>query len=987
MRDNGPVTTREVEMADGSVIVSKTDLKGIITFVNRDFIQISGFTEQELIGAPHNILRHPDMPAPAFGDLWATVQKGLPWEGVVKNRTKKGDFYWVLANVTPITENGEITGYISIRTKPSREQINAADGLYQGFRNGTAGNVTVEKGRVVSHSLAARVNRLVGSVMGRLVFVLALLAFGSALIGWLGFGGMQAMDQSIQSIYQDNTIPTVDLAEITNLSHEIFEQFTIMEDELHRGEPTVSMAARLAKIAANQDVITAKWQSYYAGEHPADERELQEKFVAARAALIKQGIDPAIVMAKANDPEALGHHVLGVFQPLFLTYQAAVARLVEYQRHDAQVTISQAQHDYHLRLVWISVFIGIGMVMALGLGAWVMMMVRRPIVDMGNHMGTVASGDLGFSIPPATVPEFETLDSALRALRAKMIYSMRESAEISLRSAEQLKAEMLALTETLEGEVQDTVGEISNLSGRLSENAHGLLKVAEELLDKSNEVASSVQVTSGNVQTVAGATEELEASSREILFQIDNSSRLANTARDRVNDASSQMNSLSEVTSRIGDVVTMIQTIAGQTRMLALNATIEAARAGEAGKGFAVVAGEVKNLAGQTELAIGNVNTQAQEINDGTAGAMSTVEAVAQAIREIDTIATEVARAADEQRAATAEIMGSAAQAADHTREVAENMEKMIKGADATGQTARRVNELSQAVSGDIAALQRRLYVILRTSYSGDRRPAPRTPTALSFQAEFAGNAISGFTGDISEGGAFLVAGNNLPDFYQEEGVVDLKGIGRINAHIVARDTHGLHVHFPDMDDQTAKALEAVIAEAVERDGPLVEMAQALADQASAALTHALRNNGLSSDDLFNIEYSIIPETDPPQLLAKHTAVAEGIFPAIIETPLTKGDQFVFCCITDRNGYVAVHNKKYSQTQRPGEKKWNIANCRNRRIFDDRTGILAARCSKPVAQTYSRNMGGGEIVMLKEIDAPIFVGDRRWGAVRLGLKL
>src|SRR5437868_5167235 len=106
MRKNLPITNVEYEMADGKPIVSKTDLKGKITYINPYFVEVSGFTEEELIGAPHNLVRHPDMPAEAFADLWQTLKAGLPWTGMVKNRRNNGDYYWVVANVTPVIENG-----------------------------------------------------------------------------------------------------------------------------------------------------------------------------------------------------------------------------------------------------------------------------------------------------------------------------------------------------------------------------------------------------------------------------------------------------------------------------------------------------------------------------------------------------------------------------------------------------------------------------------------------------------------------------------------------------------------------------------------------------------------------------------------------------------------------------------------------------------------------------------------------------------------
>ncbi|MGH8856368.1 MAG: PAS domain-containing protein, partial [Telluria sp.] len=138
MRSNLPVTGIEYLMKEGQSIVSKTDTKGRITYVNPSFVEVSGFSEDELIGKAHNIVRHPDMPPEAFADLWTSLQAGEPWTGMVKNRRKNGDFYWVVANVVPVKEAGRVIGYMSVRTAPSRDQVAAASELYRKFRAGQA---------------------------------------------------------------------------------------------------------------------------------------------------------------------------------------------------------------------------------------------------------------------------------------------------------------------------------------------------------------------------------------------------------------------------------------------------------------------------------------------------------------------------------------------------------------------------------------------------------------------------------------------------------------------------------------------------------------------------------------------------------------------------------------------------------------------------------------------------------------------------------
>ncbi len=138
MRQNLPVTEQELFLDPRSPIVTKTDLKGRITYANPAFVAISGFTEEELIGQPHNVVRHPDMPPAAFQDLWDTLKHGQPWQGLVKNRAKNGAFYWVEAYATPLSENGKHIGYMSVRSSPSREKVREAEQLYRAINAGQA---------------------------------------------------------------------------------------------------------------------------------------------------------------------------------------------------------------------------------------------------------------------------------------------------------------------------------------------------------------------------------------------------------------------------------------------------------------------------------------------------------------------------------------------------------------------------------------------------------------------------------------------------------------------------------------------------------------------------------------------------------------------------------------------------------------------------------------------------------------------------------
>jgi len=160
MRTNLPVSNIECPLPEGQCLVSKTDLKGRIVYCNAAFVEVSGFAEAELMGAPHNIVRHPDMPREAFADLWQTLQQGLPWTGMIKNRRKNGDHYWVLANVTPVREDGEIVGYMSVRSKPARRQIDEAERIYRRFAGGQARGLRITGGAVVRGGWVGRLRAL-----------------------------------------------------------------------------------------------------------------------------------------------------------------------------------------------------------------------------------------------------------------------------------------------------------------------------------------------------------------------------------------------------------------------------------------------------------------------------------------------------------------------------------------------------------------------------------------------------------------------------------------------------------------------------------------------------------------------------------------------------------------------------------------------------------------------------------------------------------
>jgi len=198
MRNNQPVTQRDYDFPADATLMSTTDTQSRITYANAAFVAVSGYSPAEVLGEPHNLVRHPDMPPEAFADMWSTLKGGESWTALVKNRRKNGDHYWVRANATPVERRGQIVGYMSVRTKPGREEVAAAEQLYEDFRNGRAGGRAFHKGLIIKRGPLGSLLSCTQTLSVRWRIRLALLALpllgvgGSALLG-LAPGGLAGL--------------------------------------------------------------------------------------------------------------------------------------------------------------------------------------------------------------------------------------------------------------------------------------------------------------------------------------------------------------------------------------------------------------------------------------------------------------------------------------------------------------------------------------------------------------------------------------------------------------------------------------------------------------------------------------------------------------------------------------------------------------------------------------------------------------------------
>jgi methyl-accepting chemotaxis protein len=332
--------------------------------------------------------------------------------------------------------------------------------------------------------------------------------------------------------------------------------------------------------------------------------------------------------------------------------------------------------------------------------------VARPMTRLNGALGEMAGGNLDVVIPGADrSDEIGDLAKTVTVIRENAEQKARDEAEAKVTqdqiAARQRKAEMIRLAGDFEGAVGQIVETVSSASSELEASAGTLTSTAERAQELTTVVASASEEASANVQSVASATEEMASSITEISRQVQESARMASDAVGQARTTNDRVSELSKAASRIGDVVELINTIAGQTNLLALNATIEAARAGEAGRGFAVVASEVKALAEQTAKATGEIGLQITGIQAATEESVNAIKEISGTIEKLSEISSTIAAAVEEQGAATQEISRNVQQAAQGTQQVSANITDVQRGATETGSASAQVLTAAQSLSGD----------------------------------------------------------------------------------------------------------------------------------------------------------------------------------------------------------------------------------------------------------------------------------------------
>jgi len=591
-----------------------------------------------------------------------------------------------------------------------------------------------------------------------------------------------------------------------------------------------------------------------------------------------------------------------------------------------------------------------------------------------------------FRKPPPQPAAAEAAGSTATPPAATSVASAMPGSDAAKDSAKDSAKDILNL---LELELGAMIRQLERAAASVATGAQSTAATLSAIRQRTDTLTGHTSTAQETAATFSQAADKFSHSADGINGQVREAGKLADQASEAAREAGANVDRLRESSAAIGNVVNLIATIAKQTTLLALNSTIEAARAGEAGRGFAVVASEVKALAVQTQHATEEIKLKIDALQRDAATSIDAVHRISVAIDAIRPVFGHVNSAVAEQGNTTSEMASNASAASSFIASVghsASDIDAATREAETHGAT---VAQAGEAVTLFTEKLKSRCAVLLKRD-ENDWRMRERLPCHLAIEiaARPGQSKVKASVYEISLEGILIggPAAEGLP--IGAPLTATLNGVGDCQIRCVKHTPAGMQAEFVTPGAALTDAIEDTLWAIHDENTEFVTRAMEAGETLTRMFEAAIDGGALALDELFDDNYEEIPDTNPVQHRTRFLNWIERALPDFQEAFLARDGRMAFCAAVDRNGYLPVHNKIYSQPQRPGDVTWNTANSRNRRIFNDMAGLAAGRNTRSyLIQSYARDMGNGLTVMMREIDVPIRVHGRHWGGFRTAYKL
>lgn len=711
MKVNLPVTDQERILGDNDILVSTTNSKGIITFCNDAFVRICGYSEKELLDRNHNIVRHPDMPAVAFRQLWDTVQSGKTWTGIVKNRCKNGDYYWVKANVSPEYTGNTITSYTSVRSKPSREEIEVAANLYKKINDGT---VSIEPSVFQKLNIFRKLNLPIKLTIAVVLMMLPMM--------------------HLAYIYYDVSVNAINQAGSSDYVHDVTAVFyysliSWISGFLILGGTGISVVKRVKQLISIFENISSGHFNNQIDE--SNEDEVGKALQAIKAMQNKIGFDLSIVrdqavktgrisaaLENASTSVMVVDHSGNIIylnlaaKKLFNQIEPALKKQIPdfntenlpgkpanfireieelspdnlvVQRHcvNKQVYVSGLTLELDISSVFDESNVYSGSILE-----WKNRTDEVKIEkELDSAVIAAAAGDFSQSIQITTQNGFyQRLGEGINRILSNTDNSIRDIEKVILtlsqgdlsetmtgnyqgvfaRLKQNINATIDKLSEII-GSVKLTANEVANASTGVSSTAQQIGQGSSEQAASLEEISSAMEQMAANISHSADNAAETERIATEASADAEVSGRIVTSAVDSM--------------KQIADRITIIEEISRQTNLLALNAAIEAARAGEYGKGFAVVAAEVRKLAERSQQAASEISELSEDTVTVAELASDRLEDLVPNIQHTAELVQEISQSSREQDTGANEINTALQQLDSVVQRSALSSEKLAESA------------------------------------------------------------------------------------------------------------------------------------------------------------------------------------------------------------------------------------------------------------------------------------------------------------------
>jgi methyl-accepting chemotaxis protein len=545
------------------------------------------------------------------------------------------------------------------------------------------------------------------SIRAKITIVVSFLLAALTGMGLLAVRSMQLMNANTMEI-STNSLPSVrvlgDLRANAQTYRNVLREHLLAE--------TLDEKLAMEKMLQGVDDEAAKIrQRYERLIASAEERTLYDEWTRQWGEY-KTGIQQVLELSRRDAgryPKDARDLNLKVVNKIGMRADQVLNKDIDLNNQHADGLSVGAVDIYSSSLMLLLGILGVALVAGIAIGFYLVHDVSRGIASIVRPMQALGGGDLSAEVPRrGQTTEIGVMANALQLFKDALV--AKQAADERATADAQAKIERVRRVDGITQQFETVIGEIvetvSKASSQLEQSAGILTSTAERSQQLATAVASASEEASANVQSVATASEQMASSVHEISRQVQESARMAGDAVGQARSTTDRVSELSKAATRIGDVVELINTIAGQTNLLALNATIEAARAGEAGRGFAVVASEVKALAEQTSKATGEIGQQISGIQAATQDSVNAIREISSTIEKLSEISSTIAASIEEQGTATREISRNVQQAANGTQQVSANIGDVQRGATQTGAGSSQVLAAAQTLSGDSSRLK-----------------------------------------------------------------------------------------------------------------------------------------------------------------------------------------------------------------------------------------------------------------------------------------